>query len=195
MGDLSDMGEEEVVDEDYGASDSESSFDEGAMSPDALADRDAGYRLKDEKRLQLDLSKHRELLIDSQKMNQSIKRCLDWSEELIKDAKKALSYEVRAGDVKLGGRVLSAAEDAHDDFPGESRTLLSPWTPPIQSNDPFERVSLGGSDRTDRDSGVDLDGLKPLSPTILVDLSNVGTLVDETPSRIPRNVSLLGETY
>lgn len=184
-GHQSDVEEADGADDDFGTSDSESSFDEGEMSPDALADRDAGYRLKDEKRLQLDLSKHRELLIDSQKMNQSIKRCLDWSEELIKDAKKALSYEVKAGDVRLGGRVLSVEEDAHDDSPGESRALLSPWTPPVQSNDPFERASLGGSDRTDRDSGVDLDGSNALS----------SAHIDETPSRPPRNMSQLGETY
>lgn len=91
--------------------DDESSVaDEGTLSPNSLAQHDARHRATDEKRFMLDLAKHQELLIDSQKMNQSLKRCLGWTEELIKEAKKALEYQVRVSDVEIGGRVLAPDE-------------------------------------------------------------------------------------
>jgi hypothetical protein len=91
--------------------DDESSVaDEGTLSPNSLAQHDARHRATDEKRFMLDLAKHQELLIDSQKMNQSLKRCLGWTEELIKEARKALEYQVRVSDVEIGGRVLAPDE-------------------------------------------------------------------------------------
>ncbi|KAF2084408.1 hypothetical protein K490DRAFT_68715 [Saccharata proteae CBS 121410] len=161
---LPDSGDEEEADEDEEGSalSSDSSFDEGAMSPNALAERDAKYREQDQKRLHLDLSKHQELLVDSQKMNQSLKRCLGWSEEMIKEGKKALEYRVRVSDIKLGGRILSADEQSNsgdlEDEDEEQRSggsLLSPWTRPEHDT----RTSLE-SERTDRDSGIELDGPK-----------------------------------
>ena len=66
---------------------------------------------RDERRLRLDLSKHRELLVDSQKLNQGLRRCVDWTEELVRDGRRALDYKVRVSDVKLGGRVLRSEDD------------------------------------------------------------------------------------
>ncbi|KAH6692683.1 hypothetical protein F5X68DRAFT_60283 [Plectosphaerella plurivora] len=118
---LSDLSEEdgegdedEEEDEDDSLYDTDPSDNGSVTSPGLKA---AGRRRKrDEKRLQLDLSKHRELLVDSQKINQSIKRCLDWSEELIKEGKKALEYNVRVSDVELAPRVLAPRyEDDEDD--------------------------------------------------------------------------------
>ncbi|KAK3322032.1 hypothetical protein B0H66DRAFT_475308 [Apodospora peruviana] len=86
------------------------SEDSGELSPSGIALRDARHRKKDEERLRLDLSKHQQMLIDSQKINQSLKRCLGWTEELIKEGKRALEYQVRVSEVELGGRVL-APED------------------------------------------------------------------------------------
>ncbi|KAF2454225.1 hypothetical protein BDY21DRAFT_353380 [Lineolata rhizophorae] len=75
------------------------------------------------------------------KMNQSLKRCLGWTEELIKDGRKALEYRVRVSDVKLGGRVLRDEEDEDEGghrsgeggegalSPGRGGSLLGPWTP------------------------------------------------------------------
>lgn len=97
-------------------SDDNSDSDESALSPSALAEHDSRKIAKDEKRLRLDLSKHRQLLVDSQKMNQSLRRCLGWTEELINEGKKALSYNVRVSDVKLGGRVLRRDEDLEESF-------------------------------------------------------------------------------
>lgn len=95
----------------------------------------------DEKRFSLDLSKHQELLVDSQKMNQSLKRCLGWTEELIKEGKKALEYHVTVSDVELGGRVL--APDEMSEIGESARGLLSPSTeiPPVYSDFDWEGQS------------------------------------------------------
>ncbi|OCL10144.1 hypothetical protein AOQ84DRAFT_353695 [Glonium stellatum] len=198
LGDLSDTLEEA---EDPGGEDerddytSESSVDEETLSPGALADRDANYRIKDEKRLQLDLSKHRELLVDSQKMNQSLKRCLGWTEDLIKEGKKALEYRVHVSDVKLGGRVL---EELHVDQGTEHRqggTLLSAWTLPDRDIDYEDRASLG-SERTDRDSGVELEGLKQLQQQEQDHEQSIeGSEMGESPSRPPRSTDITVETF
>lgn len=185
LGNLSDMSEEGEAEDEEPEDSSDSSFDESVMSPTALAERDAAHRVRDEKRLQLDLSKHRELLVDSQKMNQSLKRCLNWTEELIKDGQKALAYQVRVSDVKLGGRVLSSEERPSGDQEEESRTLLSPWTPPHRAADALDSESLPGSERTDRDSGVDLDSIKPFFPGIPGVISPLASPLLETPSRLP----------
>lgn len=99
--------QEEEEEEEDDLSDSEESAE---LDPNALKLRDARHRQRDERRLHLDLSKHQQLLVDSQKINQSLKRCLGWTEELIKEGKRALEYTVRVSDVEVGGRVL-APED------------------------------------------------------------------------------------
>ncbi|KAI9785214.1 MAG: hypothetical protein M1835_003380 [Candelina submexicana] len=74
------------------------------------------YHAGDEQPLRLDLSKHQALLVNSQKMNQSIKRCLGWTEELIKEGKKALEYRVQVEDIEhLEGRVLPPGEKLQAD--------------------------------------------------------------------------------
>ncbi|OGM40419.1 hypothetical protein ABOM_010890 [Aspergillus bombycis] len=103
-------------------SDEDSVMDEGVISPDSLAEHDARHRAQDEKKFFIDLARHQELLADSQKMNQSLKRCLGWTEELIKEAKKALEYSVHVNDIQLGGRVLAPEEIA--DLRESGRGLL-----------------------------------------------------------------------
>lgn len=84
-------------------------------------------RARDEKRLLLDLSMHQQMLIDSQKMSQSIKRCLTWTEELISEGMKALEYQVRVSEVELGGRVIVREEDCDDgEEAARGTALLSP---------------------------------------------------------------------
>ncbi len=83
-------------------------------SPDTLAQSDARRSARDERILRLDLSRHQALLVDSQRLNQSLKRCLGWTEELIVEGRKALEYRVRVSEVELGGRVLSPDEVAED---------------------------------------------------------------------------------
>lgn len=116
--DLSDMSEEDDDDEEDRSektlpSEEEDSAGDGSLSPGAMAASDARHRDKDEQRLRLDLAKHQRLLVDSQKMNQSLKRCLNWTDELIRDGKKALAFQVRLSEIGFGGRVLSM--DDHDD--------------------------------------------------------------------------------
>ncbi|KAH7327366.1 hypothetical protein BKA65DRAFT_608225 [Rhexocercosporidium sp. MPI-PUGE-AT-0058] len=115
--DLSDLSEEEEIEE---TESEDETSDEGSLSPSAMEESDLRHRKRDEKRLQLDLTKHQQLLIDSQKMNQSLKRCLGWTEELINEGKKALEYRVRVSDVELGGRVLAPDEvEGADDADNE----------------------------------------------------------------------------
>ncbi|XHG08965.1 hypothetical protein AWENTII_012049 [Aspergillus wentii] len=101
----------------------EDSTDEGAASPGSNADQEKRHEARDEKRFFIDLAKHQEVLADSQQINQSLKRCLGWTEDLIKEGKKALEYSVHVNDIELGGRVLAPEELAEV---GESaRGLLS----------------------------------------------------------------------
>ncbi|OAF60405.2 hypothetical protein VC83_03437 [Pseudogymnoascus destructans] len=117
---FSDMSGEEYDDEGDDDASELDSVDDGTLSPTALAESDARHRKRDEERLQLDLEKYQQLLVDSQKMNQSIKRCLGWTEELILDGNKALAYKVHVSDVELGGRVLIA-----DDNDDDTETVVS----------------------------------------------------------------------
>ena len=94
-------------------------------------------------------------------MNQSLKRCMNWTEQLIKDGQKAIEYKVHIGDVQLGGRVLVKEEDEDDESHGEeSRGLLSPWSPlqaVADSDSPFFPDTAQAVD-IDRDDGnVDND--------------------------------------
>ncbi|KAI9785570.1 MAG: hypothetical protein M1816_000381 [Peltula sp. TS41687] len=100
---LSDQSEDET---------SETDLEEDDSSSAAETD-DVRHRERDERRLQLDLSKHQRLLIDSQKMNMSLKRCLGLSGELIQEAKRALDFKVRVSDIRFGGRVLLVDDSTH----------------------------------------------------------------------------------
>lgn len=114
LSDLSEEGSEpDPLDEDDDDDDNEDveselsesdSMGSAGASPITMASRDVRHRRQDEKRLQVDLSKHRQLLVDSQRMNQSIKRCLGWTEELISEGRRALAYQVRVSEVEVGSR-------------------------------------------------------------------------------------------
>lgn len=90
-------------------------------------------REKEAKRMHQDFARHRELLVDSQKLNESIKRCLGRTGDLISDAKKALEYQVQIGGVEThGGRVL-LPDDFEDGEIGQQRQgLLSPGVADMQ---------------------------------------------------------------
>jgi hypothetical protein len=123
-----------------------------------MAENDLRHRKKDEKRLQLDLSKHQQLLIDSQKMNQSLKRCLGWTEELISEGKKALEYHVRVSDVELGGRVL-APDEVEDEAEQGGNEGMSDIGESLLKQAQLVAASAawGGIGRDDGDSGVELN--------------------------------------
>ncbi|KAJ5951613.1 uncharacterized protein N7479_010026 [Penicillium vulpinum] len=156
-----DEGESEVSnrshDEVSDISDEDSTADESIMSPGLLAEHDAKHRVNDEKRVMLDLARHRDVLVDSQRMNQSLKRCLGWTEELIKEGQRALEYNVRVQDVELGGRVLAPEELGEI---GESgRGLLSPATEYKPANAVFSPVL------TSELSFVESPSIGTISPT------------------------------
>ncbi|KAG9615867.1 hypothetical protein KCV04_g16072, partial [Aureobasidium melanogenum] len=125
------------------------------LSPGAQAKRDAAQRAEDEGRLRLDLSRHRELLMDTQRMNQSLQRCLYWTEGLIKDGRKALDYQVASSEVQLGGRILSG--DDVDELSSQVEYAES-----VRSIDeqPGALPDFGEPDRrsvgSEMDSGIDL---------------------------------------
>ncbi|KEQ87291.1 hypothetical protein M438DRAFT_353303 [Aureobasidium pullulans EXF-150] len=127
------------------------------LSPGAQADRDAAQRAEDESRLRLDLSRHRELLLDTQRMNQSLQRCLYWTEGLIKDGRKALDYQVASSEVKLGGRILSGDDvddtSSHVDY-AESIQSLDEQPGALPDFGEPDRRSVG----SEMDSGIDLMG-------------------------------------
>lgn len=131
------------------------------LSPSAHANRESDRLAKDEKRLRVDLEKHKELLVQSQMMNQSLKRCTYAAEQMIKDGKKAVEYQVRVSDVKLGGRILTGHEDdeREDEIEVEDETLhgddaaqdfLKVWQG-------VGRPAFEGSEGGDRDSGIEVD--------------------------------------
>jgi len=95
-----------------GESEDEFSEDTSASSNDFA--ESSKRRNSDIKMLKLDLAKHREILVDGQKMNQSLGRCMGLTEQLIRDANKAISYRVRYSDMQLGGRVLAQEEEDND---------------------------------------------------------------------------------
>ncbi|TKA69605.1 hypothetical protein B0A49_07109 [Cryomyces minteri] len=166
----------------YLSDDDEPSDADSTMSPTTLATSDARHRTNDERRLQQDLSKHRAMLVDSQRVNQSLKRCLGWTEELVKDGTKALEYQVRVNDVQLGGRVLAPDEEHEGHVPqvtagalfhdyGRESGLLETWHDIQESKRPsFE------SESGDRDSGIEVESEPPFRPAVSLSRSSFGGL-------------------
>lgn len=119
---------EDECDEDGDDKDSTSklSFTSSNSLSDDGAIRTSHAALQDSKRLHLDYSRHRALLIDAQKLNQSIERCLGCSEDLIVAGKKALDYRVDVHELEsLTGRVLLPDELEETGMWGPGQGLLS----------------------------------------------------------------------
>ncbi|RYO91910.1 hypothetical protein DL766_001667 [Monosporascus sp. MC13-8B] len=150
--------------EEESLSDTESDLEN--LTPNQVAEHDAKHRTRDEARLKLDLTKHQQLLVDSQKINQSIKRCLNWTEELIKDGKKALAYSVKLNDIKLGGRVLSPLDEpdeleefprlGYDDDDDDDDDMDGTVKFDEPASEPAERISDWSIEPRDRDSGIEM---------------------------------------
>lgn len=135
------LGESELSDSDSGGS--------GQLSPSTIATRDAQHRKRDEKRLQVELSKHQQLLVDSQRMNQSLKRCLGWTEELIREGKRALDYQVRVSEFDVDGPALP--EDGEQPYVYDGAQL---WGHPANQR---RGSSDSEYDHLDVDAGRDHD--------------------------------------
>lgn len=116
-------------------------------------------RKRDERRLQLDLTRHQELLLDSQKMNQSLKKCLNWTDLLIKEGQKALAYRVRIADVDaMPGRVLAASYyDYGDDTSQVEEDTMSTVSVGDDTVSIMEsEAEVWPKESQDRDSGIEL---------------------------------------
>lgn len=183
---LSTLGEEHTGDEEDGMSivglvddaDDLSDSEDGSLlsggeplSPGSQTNKEQDRLAKDEKRLRVDLARHKELLVQSQAMNQSIKRCMYATEDMLREGKAALQYNVRVSDIKLGGRILSGNDDEEievdengtDDGMETAKGLIDVWR--------GIRTNVEGSEGSgDRDSGIEVD--KPLG-YVSARLSNV----------------------
>jgi hypothetical protein len=97
LDDLLESSDEELSDSDADpdSSMSDESFTSSNFSASGLSFRENARLEKDEKRLHLDLKRHRQLIVDSQKMNQALKRCMTWAEEMIAEGRRALEYKVQ----------------------------------------------------------------------------------------------------
>lgn len=189
-----DLSEDDEDDDD----DETSSVTSGGdpLSPNARESKQEARLAKDEQRLRADISKHKELLVQSQMMNQSLKRCMYATEEMINEGKKALQYNVRVSDIRLGGRILTDHDHddddhgGHDDYRGHrdgDRDEDDHSVPDIEVEDDtlhgadmvgdhakgFLDVwsSLGGgsfegSEGGDRDSGIEVDKLSHTSASL-----------------------------
>lgn len=137
-------------DEDNEPDDLFSTFSANSTSsrPSSPTTRAARTRFADPKRIPLDLSAHRTLLLESQKLNQSIKRCLSQTESLITSGRHALEYRVHApGIANLGPKVLTPDEIEDDEAPERGQGLLSPSIG-LGVTNPWERslVQMGSLD-------------------------------------------------
>jgi len=132
------------------------SFAEDADTPTRAYGQARVSSMKLDSALHLDLAKHKDILIDSQKMNLTIQRCLGMTEQLLKDAGTALEYQPT---ILNRNRVLTPEEQeqARD---GDSRSgdyFMRDWawdSPAKRGGGNAQNQSEG---QTDKDSGVDLD--------------------------------------
>jgi len=132
-----------------------------------------------DKRTNLDLSKHKDLLIDSQKMNLSLQRCLGMTEQLLKDASKALAYQpkVTSKVVSPEERSVQAGHTLSPSTEDDYFTKNWDWTNASNGYKMIPRRSPDGRETsmTDKDSGVELDDTahdhvsKAVSPNVEVD--------------------------
>ncbi|KAL8794342.1 MAG: hypothetical protein Q9195_003039 [Heterodermia aff. obscurata] len=165
-GDLSSEAEEDMLSDPYNDDETRSLSSSQSSPPPA-----GSSFAKDTKRLNLDFSRHRHLLVESQRLNQSMKRCLDTTESLILDGKKALDYQVDVSEIesiplsplKTGGRVLEPS-DEDDAFGERGQGLLSPAA--ISSNNPwdlhldnFHTTEEPPPEEPDLDQEWDIDGI------------------------------------
>ena len=124
--------------------------------PSSPTARAVHARFGDPEHVELDLAAHRALLLDSQKLNVSIKRCLSHSESLLASGKKALAcYAEPLEPGNLGPRVLTPNESGDEIF-GQGQGLLSPSLNHGTSN-PWEQTlrSIGSLDEGLLDEGLE----------------------------------------
>ncbi|KAL8637244.1 MAG: hypothetical protein Q9228_005463 [Teloschistes exilis] len=168
-----DLSPTSSADEDYldddrfsnvsGTSDDTSFPDSLSFSPTPRNSTAPSGKGRQSRAFKLDLSAQRALLLDSQKLNQALKRCLSRTDELIADGKKALSYSVDVGQAtSLGPRVLTP--DERDEEIELGRGLLSPSIDEKHEN-PWDRAgNMEDARPTPQPDGLEKDKLEDNHP-------------------------------
>lgn len=166
----SDDDDDDDLDDDDEEEDENEHENQNDTSPDGATHgsttQTGRQRAKDEARLQRDLRRHRELLLDTAKTNRSLQRCLTWTEDLVKHGRKALDASAAAmrrshshegeEEEELDGFETSSPEDLLPtpvEYAGVGGTAVveslmdinTSWTREASEND---------TARTERDSGV-----------------------------------------
>lgn len=119
------MDDDRFSDASDGTSDDTSFPDSSSFSPTVRNSSIPVAKGRQSRSFKVDMAGQRVLLLESQRLNQALKRCMSRTDELIADGRKALEYKVNTGDaMKLGPRVLTA--DERDGEMEPSRGLLSP---------------------------------------------------------------------
>ncbi|KAI4217499.1 MAG: hypothetical protein LQ351_000094 [Letrouitia transgressa] len=125
-----DLGDEDGFSNISDTSDDTSFPDSSTLSPPSrssmipLPTKDF-LRTRRQRAFKLDLAAQKTLLLDSQKLNQALKRCLGRTDELILDGRKALEHRVNVADIEaLGPRVVMPA--SWDGEVSSRKGLLSP---------------------------------------------------------------------
>lgn len=178
--------DEEEDDDDMEDILSDLSSTSAASRPSSTTARAAHDRFQDPMRIELDLAAHRALLQDSQRLNMSIKRCLEQSETLLQSGKRALAYNTEAPEPEnLGPRVLTL-DEVEDGLFGQGQGLLSPSLNHVMEN-PWDR-SLGspGSLDTGLEAPEDFEG----GPQTEVQVPIVA-LTDEKVTELPNGPKLM----
>lgn len=112
------------------------------------------------------LSKHKEILIDSQKMNLSLQRCLGITEQLLKDATRSLEYQPQVA--VTSSPVLTPVDEDQDGMRGrihhDSDDFVKDWdwtraSSRLQGKRERDGSVMGRQEDnvTDWDSGVDVN--------------------------------------
>ncbi|KAI4286513.1 MAG: hypothetical protein L6R35_004231 [Caloplaca aegaea] len=145
-----------------GISDDTSFPDSLSFSPTMRNSSIPAAKGRQSRSFKIDLSAQRLLLLDGQKLNQALKRCLSRTDELISEGKNALEYRVNTGGTGfLGLRVLTP--DDRDLEVGLGQGLLSPGLDEKMEN-PLERArSVGEMWKTPQRGGQ--EGLMLDMPT------------------------------
>ncbi|KAL8670322.1 MAG: hypothetical protein Q9168_005139 [Polycauliona sp. 1 TL-2023] len=123
-----------------GTSDDTSFPDSTSLSPTLRNSSIPVTKKRRTRSFKVDLAGQRLLLLDSQRLNQSLKRCLGRTDELIADGKKALDYIVNNGEMaNVGPRVLAPDDDRDGGDIELGRGLLSPGLDDDKRENPWER--------------------------------------------------------
>ncbi|KAL9599170.1 MAG: hypothetical protein Q9219_004038 [cf. Caloplaca sp. 3 TL-2023] len=139
-----------------GTSDDTSFPDSLSFSPTLRNSSTAAAKSRQSRSHKLDMSAQRALLLDSQKLNQALKRCLGRTDELIVDGKKALNYKVDTSNLAVIGPKVLTPDEHHEELdirrgllsPGLDVHMQSPWERTVEAGTSLDDSSPGNRERS-----------------------------------------------